>query len=118
MALSVGQKLWFVPYEHRRNPPHDVTVTKVGRKWATLDNGHRIDVETWQADGGDCSSPGKCYPDRAAWENEQDRQAAWNVLRRAVGDTWRPPAGVTVEGVVEAMRLLGIGQGDAKWEVG
>lgn len=45
-----------------------VAVTHIGRRWATLDNGVRIDKETLEAEkpkGSAC--PGFCYEENPVW---------------------------------------------------
>ena len=50
--IKTGQKLWFVPnYAQGFGKEREVTVGKVGRKWADI-GAHRIDAETLRADGG------------------------------------------------------------------
>lgn len=94
--LSIGQKLLFVPSEHKRTreQPRDLIVMKVGRKWAEVgftvgmpDNRNygphsagRINVETLWMDGGQYASSGRCWPSREAWEAEENRQATWRAL--------------------------------------
>lgn len=103
--LQVGQTLYFVgsgrPARHGA-----VTVEKVGRKWATLSNGHRIDLETHRADGGDYSSPGRAYPSEAVYVAEQLTNAAFLKLKGKMG--WSAPDGVKVQDIYEAARLLGL----------
>lgn len=86
--LEVGQRLWYVPRE--RGQPHEVTVGKVGL----------------HIDGGEYSSPGRCYLSREEWEVEDATRRAWNGLRVEV--TNRPPApeGVSPEAIREAAALL------------
>lgn len=61
MKLSEGQKLWWVPQHSLGMKGREVTVLKVGRKWAELDNGERIDLETLISDGGRYAPNGRCY---------------------------------------------------------
>jgi hypothetical protein len=60
MKLEVGQSVFYVP-TYRHSQPSYAKVEKVGRKWATLDNRQRIEIETGMADGGEYSSPGFAY---------------------------------------------------------
>lgn len=63
-----GQTLWLVPSRYRHSgEPREVTITKVGRKWLTLNNGYRAAVDGLALDGGEYSSPGVCYLTREAW---------------------------------------------------
>jgi hypothetical protein len=110
MTLTVGQKLWFVWADKRRGDPHEVTVTRIGRKWAYLDRyeTYRIDSNTLAVDGGaGRSSPGHCYLSREGYEASLARNRAWNDLRKEI-DRRKRPAGVTVEQIAEARRLLGL----------
>lgn len=109
--LSVGQKLWYVPRDSREvSQSREVTVTKIGRKWAEIDmgwRGSRIDLEDWRVDGGQYSSPGSCYVSRQAWDDERQRQRAWSSLfsARPYGG---PPDHVTTAAIYQAASLLGI----------
>lgn len=111
MQLAVGQKLWFVPrYEHNAR---DVEVVKVGRKWAHV-TGYfgrpiRIDVETLRPHEDDTS--GQCYLSRQQCEEHLAREAAWKAFLRDIESKlsrWKCPAGVTVEKIHEARKLLGL----------
>lgn len=49
--LKIGQKLWLVPDKWSKTAAREITITTVGRKWATGDNvpfSHRIDAQTWE----------------------------------------------------------------------
>lgn len=105
--LRIGQKLYFVP-NHRRENPTEVEVLKVGRKWAELSNHHRIDVQSWLADGGQYISPGQCHETREAYEAERSLDAAWNEVRRKVGAAYLRPISVSLERIEQAMSLLGL----------
>lgn len=104
--LTVGQKLWCVPSQ-RRGSPHEVTVEKVGRKWAYIGYSDRIDVETLVMDGGQYSSPGTCYVSQKAYKDEIKLIQIWNAFRRLV-DHHHIPKGITVERIQEAQKILGI----------
>jgi hypothetical protein len=107
MALSVGQTLFYVP-QSRWGNPRDVTVEKVGRKWATLaNNAGRINVKTLQMDGGGCHYPGRCYPSQAEWEESVRLDDAWGLFRKAVDRSWAAPDGITVEAIDAAAKALG-----------
>ena len=77
--LVVGQKLYYVPF-HSRSDQEEVLVTKIGRKWATIGEGWsslKISLDTWIADGGRYSSPGRCYLSKKVYEEEQLRCQVW-----------------------------------------
>jgi hypothetical protein len=105
--LKVGQKLWFnssVRYYTSR----EVTVTKVGRRWAYISaNRLRIDKETLVVDGDGYSSPGRCYLSRDEHEAEVAVRAAWRDLQHKVSHCNLPP-GVTVERIMQVCEFLGI----------
>lgn len=70
-SYTEGQKLWMVPRHRYMGEPREVTITKVGRKWLTLDNRHRAAVDGLTLDGGEYMSPGVCYLTRQEWEIEK-----------------------------------------------
>ena len=106
---ACGQELYWEPSRYsnnRMNGGSMVTITKVGRKWLELSNGHRVDAATLIADPGKYSSPGTCYKDRAAREAVVAAEAAWSSLRHRMN--YNVPAGVTAEHIAHATRLLGL----------
>lgn len=109
---SVGQELYFEwsPYSRRRGSGETVTITKVGRKWIELSNGHRVDKVRLVADGQKSMSPGTAYVSRADREAQVRRLNAWRTLRARMDAM--PGDGVTAERIAEAARLLGL-EGDA-----
>lgn len=110
-TLRVGDKLWYVPRERRDGDGREVTVAKIGRRWATMEGAWplRIDMETLAADGGEYSSPGSCFASREAYEAYIALVAAWGdfVMRLT---RWRPPAGVDLEWIEAARVRLGLPQ--------
>jgi hypothetical protein len=111
--LEVGQTLWFVPSDTRWNREREMTVKKVGRKWAKTDERTRVDIKTLMVCGGNYSSPGRCYLSRDEWESEKARKAAWSDLRRCIDRSWHIPAGVSLDHIKQAMALLGFEEGGA-----
>jgi hypothetical protein len=108
--LTVGQELWFVPHPDRaRGTPHAVTVTKVGRKWAEIDNGKwRISVATLAVDGAGYNAPARCYVSREAYEAEQERQALWRALWRHLEHKYVAPDDLCIEQIKVAAMALGV----------
>lgn len=108
-ALTVGQKLWLVPSVQWRGKPREVTVTSVGRKWATIDESRRdrISLETLELDDSDCRSPGHCWLSREEWESAMLADTLWGQLERAV-KFGRRPDGITAEAITQAAELLGV----------
>lgn len=106
--LTVGQKLWYVPSDSRYvRQACDVTVEKVGRKWANISHGRRIDLDDWCVDGGGYASPGRCYASKEAWKAERERRKAWDDLRTGFGYQ-SVPDHITTAAIRQAAALLGI----------
>ena len=107
--LQVGQKIYWVPNKRNQMVEQEVTVEKVGKKWATISGGrYRIDIETLRADGGNYSSPGCCYLDRMAYDAELEASRTWDKFRQSIG--FHPLKGVTATDIQQAMILLKISQ--------
>ena len=106
--LEVGQKLWWVSrsdHSHRKDG-REVIVTKIGHKWATLENGHRIDLKTMIANGGNYSSPGRCYLSHEDYDRLSRARDAWREFAQCL---IRPcPDDMTSERILEARKLLGL----------
>ncbi len=106
IQVTEGQSLWLVASDNAKTQ-RAVTVTKVGRKWATLSNGQRIDIETLAVDGGQYVSPGQCYESQHVYEQAMALHIAWQKFTRDVRDMQRP-AHMTIEKIAEIRALLSI----------
>ena len=102
--LQAGQKLWLAP---NCAPPHWVTVAKVGRRFAHLKNGMRVDIESLVCDNGKYPSPGRCYLSRVDYERVMEVYREWSSFHYAIS-RMRVPDGVTVEDIKAARELLRI----------
>lgn len=111
--LMDGQVLWFVGASlgNFKNQTGEVTVHKVGRKWAELKSTsvpglsrYRLNVETLVVDGQGYSSPGRCYQSRLHWLNEEGPTLAWAQLRQHLLDNG--PADMSFETIQMAAKLL------------
>ena len=107
--IQVGQELWFVPsrYGNERSE-FGVKVEKVGRIWAeVIRYGRvlRIHLEDLHVDGGNYSSPGRVYLDRAVWDLENKQGELWSAIRKHIYDN-QAPTHVTVEKLEEFLRLI------------
>ena len=101
-----GQMLWMVPTGNRYLKPGFVKIVRVGRVWLTLDNGCRANIDGLMLDGGDYMSPGACYLTKEEWETEKALSAAWNSFRSDVDRERRIPAGITVQSIIDARKIL------------
>lgn len=106
---QVGQELYFVPNSmvSRRESPHTVTITKVGRKWLTLSNYYRVDRDDLRADGGNYSSPGRCWLSQEEYEKACRLALAWEQFKLHLQNIPRP-AMLTLDKIREARRVLGM----------
>ena len=99
--FTVGQTLWFVPSDLRWNQPYEVKIEIVGRKWMTLSNSRRIDIDTMR-----CEGFGMCYLSKEAYEEDIALGEAWQKFKRRVDLTWNAPKGATIEAIRQAEKLL------------
>lgn len=102
---KVGQTLYFAHSDRRNGPPHEVTITKVGRKWLHLSDNRCVDIETL-IEKSEYGNPGKCYESKDHYESLIERNLAWSQLRASFASRYEPPKGVTVENIKQARRLL------------
>lgn len=107
MELKVGQELVYVPSDSRR-PIQRVTIEKIGRKWATLSKHYgRIDLATLQVDGGDYSSPGRCWVSEEAHTQFVAATKEWREFCQLIWG-YSPPASLTADKIREARKILGL----------
>ena len=105
--LTVGQQLWYAPYE-RRNTPGYVTVVKVGRIWATMSGGSRISLDDLTLESPKYGIGGQIYLSRDLWVVDVRKNKAWFALREKLQCAYQVPANVTEAQIREAAALLGI----------
>ena len=110
MKFQLGRKevLWYVP--KYRGISREVTVLKVGRKWAGIDlldgdSFHRIDIVTLIV-GGKYSSPGQCYLSKEVYETKVLVDKAWDALKKNI--PYWASENITLEDILKAKDLLGL----------
>lgn len=110
MNYTLGQKLWFDPtHYNRHNGGFEITISKVGRKWAEYKvHGvtYRVEIGTTKVDGGKYISPGTLWESQAAWEEHKALVDAWNDFARRVS-VGSAPSGLTMKELKAAKKLLG-----------
>lgn len=85
LVWTVGQAVVEVTKTLRHEPSiGSATVTKVGKKWASLSTYGRFSLATGQIDGGGYSSPGRVYPTREAYDEAVAFSAALDRVRNLV----------------------------------
>lgn len=109
MKLQVGQKLFYVSSSRwRTNPTRWLAITKVGRKWAYLENGDRVYVETLFVDGAGYSTPGRCYLTEEEYQKEKHKTECWRVLWNWVDARHQIPRETNIEAIQAAANALGV----------
>lgn len=108
--LKVGQKLYLVSSEHgwRGSSPEFITLTGVGKKWATFERYGRkekVHLEELYIDGKEYSSPGQCWLSKKEYIAYLEAKEAWGKLHRRIGHNI--PDGVTLEKINQARKILG-----------
>lgn len=106
IKLSVGQQLWFVPWEKYMGKPRYITVTKIGRVWAQTSERYRIHILTGKPYNGEEPTRATLYPDHETHARQMAIKSAWAWIRRAITYRDGPPDDVTVHDIETAMDLL------------
>lgn len=106
--IEVGQKLWFVPQMKYAGDPREITVVKVGRKWAYTDErrADRFNVETLALDGHGYTPSGRLYLRQEDHTREQEISAEWTKAKASMSNKWHAPDGVTADDIRAAVKLL------------
>jgi hypothetical protein len=108
-GVKVGDVLWYQPSDTRYKG-HEITVTKVGRKYAYFEHNSRFSLDKGIHDCPGYSPLGRVYADRTIREAEAALASAWLSLRKDFDCRWKPPEGVTTEAIQQARALLGLDQ--------
>lgn len=112
--LKVGQVL-YVRFDDRFHEVNKIdfveaTVTKLGRKWASLSRkGYnrelKLNLETLTVNDGQH----RAWLSPAAYTDDKALHAAWRDFCRAVADVYyRPPSWLSLEAIKEARAKLGL----------
>lgn len=83
MTWKVGQTV-FVRWNYRRRGEH-VAIEKVGRKWATLKGGHRVDMALGTLEGETYASSGRVYESAETGEAERRHRALVSKVHQKIG---------------------------------
>jgi len=109
--LVVGQTLYIKGMERwTRGRDYETTVVKIGRKWATLADGNRINPRTLAIDGKGYMPGHRVYLSREQSEADEMLRTAWADFCRdfRMMSYTRLPEGMTVERLAAARVLLGL----------
>jgi len=102
--MKVGDKLYFVYYDRSCGY---LEVVKVGRVWAYLSNGYRIDLKTLRSDGGNYSSPGRAWKSKEEYDASYAKDKLWLIFRILVREV-KVDNDFTSKQIVKAAAALGI----------
>lgn len=84
--------------------PRQEEVTKIGRRWITVEGGKRFDADTLQIDGRGYSSPGRVYIDEADYRETTLLSKQWRSFRDAL--PYDPPKGLTLNRLNDIKKLI------------
>lgn len=98
----------FIRWAHRAHVRElsEMTVGKVGRKWAKLSGGYRLNVSDLTLDGGNYSSPGRAYLSKGDFETDLENEKTWSAFRNEVEKLLRPR--LSASAIRQAAELLGL----------
>jgi len=107
----VGAIFFFSRREKRHGKDSLVTVTKVGRRWATLSNGYRLDLtsEEWRDVYGEgYSSPGRLWDSEDQYLEYIEVQRIIREIEKQLSPFNRKAQTMSLANAREAARLLGL----------
>lgn len=87
-----------------------LAITKIGRKWATLENGSRFELDTGIVDYGEYTSEEKVFESEGAYRDALFAERLWSDFKQRVVYT-RPPS---IEEIFEIASTLDIELDDTR----
>ncbi len=105
---EVGDMLWFEA-RPRYGASGPVTVTKVGRKWASYGPSYRrdrFDITNGEVDGYGYEPHGRVWPTQTDALVDARRCKLWQAVELGMG--YHAPEGVTIDDIEAAAKLLKI----------
>jgi hypothetical protein len=98
--LTVGQTVYVFP--HFMNGAHaERKVLKVGRVWAKLDNGYRIELARMVTEDGTA-----VYASLEQKAEEDHLRQAWREFKRDIDRFYSAPVGMTIDKINAARKTL------------
>lgn len=112
MKLSIGDIVHVVYPSLRIGTParrSDMRVAKVGRVWATLENGERFELANGRLDGKGYASPGMVWESADEYLRAKTLKWAWGALLDQIGSfRHHPPPFVTFNQLRKIAIELGV----------
>ena len=109
---EVGKKFFFVSRGSSISSRNcEVTVIKVGRKWARLSNGYRFDLRSkdWRdVDGGNLISPGRLWDSGALYRETLEVKKIIEEIKEQFPCFSKRFERVSLENARQAAKLLGL----------
>lgn len=104
MNIVPGDMLFYAPYQRWQGGPRHVRVTKVGRKWITIDVcDMRFSVDTLI---GEDSTNGRLFATEDDYLDDRHREKLNTELLRAF--SWRGEREITYEEAKACAKILGL----------
>lgn len=110
MKLQVSTKLFYVPLRTYNGNKTMVSVSKVGRKWATLENRWEISIKDLSGKPDAWGVHCQCYLSEEDYYNKVRADKAWQSLRNKM-DSQR--GSISEEDIISAAKILRISLEDA-----
>ncbi len=107
-GVKVGDVLWYQPMD-TRYAGREITVTKVGRKYAYFEHWNRFGLDNGLHRSAGNSTRGRVYANKSIREAEASLERAWSSFRNDFQGCYTPPAGATIDNINQARALLGLG---------
>lgn len=108
LKTIVGDTLWYV--NDFSDDQREVIVSKIGSKWIYFDD----DQRRCEYDGNVDGWGGRCYQNRAYYEEQNAIMIAWKDLAKYILKTPRPPSGITIDRIKQARAWLFGGENETK----
>lgn len=105
-GMDSGENLFWVPTNFREKKIN-VTVTKIGRKWAYLSNGYKIDKNSLKSPPKDnLISPGRCFLSHQDYLDKKKIYEKFEKIKRVLQHIDKLPDDVTLENLKKVEELL------------
>jgi hypothetical protein len=106
VRLKLGQVVFIKRHDMRTQILRRLAVSKIGRKWVTLENGERAAIGSRYLDGKGYSCPGTIYLSEEEHDRIAVRGRAWDRLWRDMQTMGQPPDNVSLDAIERARDFL------------
>jgi len=103
IKFEIGTKVYVV--WNQCFSPAEVTITKIGRKYAETDS-KRVKINIEFLSVGEGSTIGKVYLSKEEYQQQQELSKMWEDIRKKISNSYKKPESISKHDLVIILNIL------------